>query len=63
MRIYIGHINSVEVVASDLYEECQNLESEADISEEEWQDYNRVMLAYHQWQDRLDLMSMEGGKF
>jgi hypothetical protein len=49
----------VEVVASDLYEECQNLESESDISEEDWKDYNRVMLEYHQWQDKLDYMSMK----
>ena len=57
MKIYVGHSHNVEVVASDLYEECPHLEAEAEVTEEEWKDYNRVLLEYMQWQDKLEWLA------
>jgi len=61
MKIYITRDISSEYAASDLYEDSQYMESEAEVTEEFWKKYNLAQREYWNLQDELEKL-YEAGK-
>ena len=53
MKIYIDRDESLEYSATDLYEDWRSYMVEAEMSDADWLEGNRITSAYWKFQDKL----------
>ena len=62
IKIFIDRDTSSEYSATDLYEDWRTYMVEAEITDAEWLEGNKVVQAYWTWEDKLEKLYEAGKK-
>jgi hypothetical protein len=61
VKIWIDRDTSSEYSATDLYEDWGEYMVAAEMSDDDWLEYNKAVQAYWRWQDKMEKL-YEAGK-